>query len=184
MTADDVLGILVRLDRAGIRWWVHGGWGMDALLGEETRPHDDLDLAVARNDVALLEAALPEFGSVPERDERPASFVIADAAGRQIDIHPLRLDDLGNGWQEQGGGGEHLWSRDDLSGRGLIRGREVRCTSPEFEARSHLYPSRDDVDRRDHELLAERFGLERPSGPWPGRVHPKRVRARSGDPPG
>ena len=180
MTADDVLDILTRLDRGGIRWWVHGGWGMDALLGEETRPHDDLDLAVARDDVPRLEATLSEFGRVPERDEWPASFVIADPSGRQIDIHPLRLDDQGNGWQERRGE-EHLWSREDLSGLGRIGGREVRCTSPEFEARSHLYPGHDDIDRRDHQRLAERFGFEQLPEPWPGRIHPKRVRAR---PPG
>lgn len=32
MTAADVLEIIDRLDRAGIRWWIHGGWGLDALL--------------------------------------------------------------------------------------------------------------------------------------------------------
>jgi lincosamide nucleotidyltransferase A/C/D/E len=180
VTAEDVLGILARLDRGGIRWWVHGGWGMDALLGEETRPHDDLDLAVARDDVPRLETTLSEFRRVPERDEWPASFVIADPSGRHIDIHPLRLDEQGNGWQERGDK-ENLWSRYDLSALGRIAGTDVRCLSPEFEARSHLYPGHDDIDRRDHASLAERFGFEQLSEPLPGRIHPKRVRAR---PPG
>lgn len=178
MTADDVLEILARLDTAAIRWWVHGGRGMDALLGEETRPHDDLDLAVARDDVDRLEAALAEFERLPQRDEWPSSFAIVDARGRQIDVHPLRLDDRGNGWQEQRGGQDVIWSVEDLSGRGTIKGRVIRCTSPAFEAASHSYPGYDDIDRRDHERLADRFGLERPSGTWPGTIHPKRVRAR------
>ncbi len=178
MTADDVLDIVARLDAAGIRWWIHGGWGMDALLGEETRPHDDLDLAVARDDIPVLERTLSEFQRVPERDERPASFVIADVRGRQIDIHPLRLDEEGDGWQEQRSGREFRWSREDLSGRGRIRGREVRCTSPAFEVRSHAYPGHDDIDRRDLEQICERFGFAKPSAPWPGIIHPKRVRAR------
>ena len=178
MDRHDVLEVLDRLNAASVRWWVHGGWGMDALLGEETRPHDDLDLAVARADLVLLETALPEFHRVPERDEWPSSFVIADGRGRQVDLHPLRLDDDGNGWQEQRDGSEFLWSRADLDGRGRIGHRAVRCTSPEFEARSHTYPGHDDVDRSDHERLAVRFNLERPTGPWPGTIHPKRICAR------
>src|SRR2546426_10601110 len=176
MTADDVLEIIGRLDDAGIEWWIHGGWALDALLGAETRPHDDLDLAVTRAHVERLEATLLEFRRI--RDEWPASFVLADARGRQIDIHPIRIDDRGDGWQEQPSGEMALWPREALAGRGRIRDREVRCTSPEFELASHLYPGHDDVDRSDIERLCERFGLERPAGPWPGRIHPKRVRAR------
>lgn len=178
MTADDVLEIIGRLDAAGVTWWIHGGWGMDALLGAETRPHDDLDLAVNREHLDHLEATLSDFRRVGERDERPASFVIADPRGRQIDIHPLRLDEDGNGWQEQRDGREALWSGEALSGQGRIAGRDVRCTSATFELASHAYAGHDDIDRRDAELLAERFGLQPPSGPWPGSIHPKRVRAR------
>lgn len=176
MTADDVLEILGRLDEAAIGWWVHGGWGTDALLGTQTRPHDDLDLAVDRDDVDRLETALSEFRRI--RDEWPASFVLADARGRQVDVHPLRIDERGDGRQEQPGGEEVIWSRAALAGSGRIGGREIRCTSPEFEAASHLYPGHDDIDRRDLELVCERFGLPKPAGPWPGTIHPKRVRAR------
>ena len=34
------------LQSAGVRVWLDGGWSVDALLGEQTRPHADLDLAV------------------------------------------------------------------------------------------------------------------------------------------
>ena len=176
MTADDVLEILRRLDDAGIEWWIHGGWGDDALLGRETRAHDDLDLAVRRADVERLEMTFAEFRRV--RDEWPASFVLVDARGRQIDIHPLRIDDRGDGWQERPNGEMVLWPREALSGRGRIGDREVRCTSAEFQVQSHLYPGHDDVDRSDIERLCERFGLERPPGLWPGTIHPKRARSR------
>src|SRR5919201_6639891 len=32
--------------------WLDRGWGLDALLGEQTRPHDDLDLAIPRGGIA------------------------------------------------------------------------------------------------------------------------------------
>ncbi|MFM7534474.1 MAG: nucleotidyltransferase domain-containing protein [Acidimicrobiales bacterium] len=38
------------LGGAGLDLWVDGGWAVDALLGEQTRPHADLDLAIARAD--------------------------------------------------------------------------------------------------------------------------------------
>ena len=45
MTATEAPAVLDILERAGIEVWVDGGWGIDALLGLETRAHRDLDLA-------------------------------------------------------------------------------------------------------------------------------------------
>jgi len=44
MTAGDVLEIVDLLEGVGVESWVDGGWSVDALLGEQTRPHEDLDL--------------------------------------------------------------------------------------------------------------------------------------------
>jgi len=41
------------------------GGGSTRFLGDETRPHDDLDLAVVRADLPRLEAVLPGFGLTP-----------------------------------------------------------------------------------------------------------------------
>jgi aminoglycoside-2''-adenylyltransferase len=43
-TLEQVLDILARLQAA--RVWIGGGWGIDALVGGQTRPHDDLHLAI------------------------------------------------------------------------------------------------------------------------------------------
>jgi lincosamide nucleotidyltransferase A/C/D/E len=47
ITAEDVLEIVTVLQSAGVRLWLDGGWGVDALLAEQTRPLADLDIAVA-----------------------------------------------------------------------------------------------------------------------------------------
>jgi len=41
---------------AGLRidWCVVGGWAIDLWLGEATRPHEDLEIAIARRDFATL----------------------------------------------------------------------------------------------------------------------------------
>jgi len=56
MTAERVLELLAVLRSAGIRAILDGGWGVDALLGSETRPHEDLDLVVALADVTRIRA--------------------------------------------------------------------------------------------------------------------------------
>lgn len=39
----NVINLYQRLLDAGIPIWLDGGWGVDALLEEQTRIHDDLD---------------------------------------------------------------------------------------------------------------------------------------------
>ncbi len=46
MQAQDVLEIVHRLEGAGVVVWLDGGWGVDALLGRQTRPHDDVDVII------------------------------------------------------------------------------------------------------------------------------------------
>jgi lincosamide nucleotidyltransferase A/C/D/E len=47
MAAQEVVRLLDLLESAGVTVWLDGGWGVDALLEEQTREHDDLGL-VAR----------------------------------------------------------------------------------------------------------------------------------------
>jgi lincosamide nucleotidyltransferase A/C/D/E len=179
VTAADVREILDRLDAAAVEWWVDGGWGIDALLGAETRAHDDLDLAVARGDLARVQAALPEFRHVAD-EWWPARFVLRDERGRQIDLHPLVFDERGDGWQELPDGARGRYPRHDLRATGRIGGRDVRCISPELQVRFHDYDDPDDVDWDDLRVLCDRFALAAPPAyaQRPGHIDPKRSAAR------
>ena len=44
-TAKDVTDLYSTLESEGIKIWIDGGWAVDALLGEQTRTHEDLDIA-------------------------------------------------------------------------------------------------------------------------------------------
>jgi len=175
LAATDAVEILDRLDAAEIWYCVDGGWGVDALLGEETREHDDIDLGVWMDDIDRICSTLAEY--VRDDVEWPSSFVLRDSRGRKVDAHPLRLDANGDGWQANATGGDpHRWPREHLDARGRIAGREVRCITPELQLRWHDFEGFDDVDWQDMRALCERFGLT-PPGPLatrPGFVHEKR----------
>ncbi len=50
-----------QLAGVGIDWCVVGGWSIDLWLGRETRPHDDLEIAILRDDFAAIRAHLNGF---------------------------------------------------------------------------------------------------------------------------
>ena len=165
MRASDVGEILAALEAAGVGVWLDGGWGVDALVGEETRAHDDLDLAVAAPDCERAAAALAPlgFGHDPHAEPGlPARLVLRDGDGRQVDFHPLAFDGDGNGWQRLGERTWGLYPASDLDAEGRVGGRTVRCISAELQLRFHLGWEWDDRALHDVRLLADRFGLPLP----------------------
>lgn len=89
MTASDVVEIIQLFNQHQIDVYIDGGWGVDALLGEQTRPHADLDIAVQHKDVARIRALLEAraYQDVPRDDTRECNFVLGDDAGRQFDTY-------------------------------------------------------------------------------------------------
>jgi lincosamide nucleotidyltransferase A/C/D/E len=165
LNADDVLTVLDQLDRVGLVAWLDGGWGVDALLGHQSRPHRDVDLAIARADRAAAQAALAGLGfrhdptAVPGL---PARAPLVDDDGRQVDLHLLVFDDRGNGWQEIGVDAWGAYPAADLTAVGTVGGRQVRCCAPELQVRHHLGYPLTATDRHDLRLLADRFGIAVP----------------------
>ena len=48
-------------DDVGAPWWIAGGWGIDLWLGEQTREHVDLDVAILRRDQQLFRETLSDW---------------------------------------------------------------------------------------------------------------------------
>jgi len=48
MRAEEVTALYTLLAEREVRVWVDGGWGIDALLAEQTRQHKDFDALVQR----------------------------------------------------------------------------------------------------------------------------------------
>src|SRR5262245_6234594 len=97
MTGGSVLEILDLLAAAGIGVWLDGGWGVDALLGEETRTHSDLDVIVRAEHASRVAAALGKAGFASKAPGSPTNFVLRDARGREVDVHAIEFDRRGFG---------------------------------------------------------------------------------------
>ena len=64
MQAKDVIELYTLLLEHDVQLWLDGGWGIDALLEHQTRPHKDLDAFVAFDDLATLTDVLGQHGFV------------------------------------------------------------------------------------------------------------------------
>ena len=170
----DAIRLYQGLESQEIQVWIVGGWGIDALLGEQTRPHKDLDIIMLVDDVVRMREYLTRdgyglemFWSENRWDvdthgvEVPTAFVLQDADGRQIDAHAMRVDERGDGhpaWEAEG----LVLTPDHLDGEGLIAGVTVRCFSPEMQLLGHTGYDLPDAHKLDVRLLCERFGLPLP----------------------
>jgi lincosamide nucleotidyltransferase A/C/D/E len=162
MNEANVLAALDTLNQAGAKAWVAGGWGIDALLGERTRRHDDLDLAIRSEDQDRVIAALGRLGFelVQDDDWRPSRFGMADRSGRKIDIHLVVFDSSGRGTQVNLLGLPPFDYPPEGFVEGRIGGRTVPCLSPSLQARFHSGYQGTWKDQHDVRLLRTRFGEE------------------------
>ena len=146
------------LEQNGLEVYVDGGWAVDAVLGEQTRPHDDLDIALPHAQVPRLRALLSMRGFREQRrdDSWECNFVLADEAGGRLDVHSYTLDAAGLNV------GGVAYSGEQLNGRGVIGGYPVRCISPEWLVKFHRGYELDDKDWHDVRLLCERCQITVP----------------------
>lgn len=152
-----VVQALQTLEREGVIPCCMGGWGVDALVGEETRKHRDLDLIVTpqQQDAALRALAglgYRKWYDQPGSPEDPlaARIVVRDAGMRVIDVHPVDCIEAG------------------LSiVAGSIGGHPVKCLSAEEQVRAHeTFQKRLPHERRSQQNNVEvaRRALEAESG--------------------
>jgi lincosamide nucleotidyltransferase A/C/D/E len=160
--ADDVITLYRDLDENGIRIWLDGGWGVDALLEEQTRPHKDVDVIVRVEDVAQMREILSRAGF--EFAEGTASnFVLRDPDGREVDVHVVRFDERGNGIYRMQNDEDWIYPAEGFAGKGRVGTLQVRCLSPSVQMLCHTGYELREKDIREMELLRERFGVNFPA---------------------
>jgi lincosamide nucleotidyltransferase A/C/D/E len=163
MGEQEVVRVLESAAEVGIEPWIDGGWGVDALLEEQTRAHDDLDVVVELADVTRLKAALARAGYEQVAGGEPRSFVLVDEHGHQVDVHPVVLDVERGGVYVMEDGSEWVYPAAGFAGRGRIGDRDVRCLTPEVQVLVHDGYELEEKDYRELFLLHQRFGVALPA---------------------
>jgi lincosamide nucleotidyltransferase A/C/D/E len=160
LDARNVLSVVVALESAGVHVWLDGGWGIDALVGEQTRDHDDLDCVIALSDVEIARDTLSALGFAVSLDELPSRFVVRDRRDRQVDFHTVTVDATGTATQQLHDGTMVPYPAQGFSGVGHVAGVRVACLTAAMQALHHLGYDPDEKDHHDMGLLADRCGID------------------------
>ena len=164
MTAPDVVELLSRLELHGIEVWLNGGWGVDALLGHQTRDHEDLDVTISAGDRSAYTAAMEALGFRTYRVDNDFNWVLVDGRERLVDAHLVDFSETlvtVTGVRTYGPAGLPF-EVGSLEGRGLIAGKPVKCETAEFQVRGHTRYTPDASDYEDVLALCQAFDLEMP----------------------
>lgn len=149
VTAARAREIVDRLEAVALPYWVSGGWGVDALLCRQTRPHLDLDLVVdaslpdlrGRIDAALGPLGLRLTATETSIPPLPTVWVYSDGRGTVAEIMPADLAappfDAAGAWAT-----------------GRIEGRPVACISADVQRGMRVGYRHRAADRDDLAALA------------------------------
>ena len=173
MPERDVVRILAAFDDAEVGFWVAGGWGIDALIGRQTRRHSDLDLVLddSRGDEARARRVLAKLGFRFENldavaDSRlPRIVQLHDRSGRVVDLLPVDLMSLPivvhshRPPSRDGRAADSDGRRNQLFAVGRIGSRAVTCLAPAVQLALHQGYDLTKSAHRDVALLCRRFGL-------------------------
>ena len=138
MTASAVVEVASCLEEAGLAHWLCGGWGVDALVGRQTRRHGDLDVVVDGSDrrlptaadAALARLGLERVATETSIEPMPTIWVYSDGHGRTVDLLPVDVV-------------RPPFDRDDAWARGRIGQTEVGCISVTLQRTLRAgYPTR------------------------------------------
>ncbi|MDR1615633.1 MAG: hypothetical protein LBR98_01230 [Syntrophomonadaceae bacterium] len=96
MDEQDVVSLLSTAARIGVTVWVDGGWGVDALLGRQTREHDDIDILIEQRNAACFIGELKRAGYAEKRVSctTPCHSVRVQS-GLAVDPHLSEFDKAG-----------------------------------------------------------------------------------------
>ena len=163
MSGERVCEVYELLTGEGIRCWIVGGWGIDALLGRQTREHKDLDVLLVscehrrawqllHREGFVLDHRWEENNEVeggPDGTTMPTAYVLTDREGGQVDIHVLR-DDLSPSWIT-----DRAFVPGALEASGTIDGLTVACISARMQRIAHSGYDIPDEQQHDLRLLEE-----------------------------
>ncbi len=162
-TAEEVISICTTLHGAGVEIWIDGGWAVDALLGQQTRSHGDVDILVEQQNIVKLRALLEAEGfiEIPRDDASDYGFHLGNAAGAEVDIHGIVIHEHG-GWKHADPVELDVYPAESLNGQGIIAGTPVNTLAPKYIILFHSGYELQQKDYHDISALCAKFNLPLP----------------------
>ena len=163
MNEHDVVNLLKEGESLGITVWVGGGWGVDALIGSQTRPHNDIDVYIEKKNAnGFIRMLISKGYSEIKMDYTTESHTVwQNTAGHVVDLHLIefREDDAESLYFE----GE-AYPVFVLDGTGMIGGFEVKCFTAEAQLLFHQGYEQGEKDIHNVLSLCKAFNLDIPEG--------------------
>jgi lincosamide nucleotidyltransferase A/C/D/E len=157
MNENDAVDLLKKAENIGVNVWITGGWGVDALVGRQTRPHNDIDIFIEKKDAAAFIEMLCSNGYRETKMEYTTDdhTVWRDDGNRTIDLHLLEFTEAGMLRFEN-----EIYPSELFNGKGAIGGITVRCLTAEAQLQYHQGYEHREEDVHDVLLLCKTFGLK------------------------
>ena len=168
LTSEQAVELCAELECVRVRYWVMGGWGVDALLGRETRAHKDLDVLALLEDLPQLRQLFEDKGFAMSHvweesrwtetagERWPTAFVAGDAIGREIDVHLIEILSDGLILQHY----DNPWSLpESFATTGTIGPKAVPCISRSAQVQMHagyVLPKEQQIDLEHLEASGDR----------------------------
>jgi len=159
MNEHDVIDILKSAEQIGVDVWLDGGWGVDALVGRQTRPHNDIDVFIEKHNADAFTEMITQkgFSEIPMEYTTKDHSAWRDSVDRIIDLHLFEYVEAGKLHFEC-----EAYPSEVLDGKGVIGGFAVRCLTAEAQVMFHHGYELTDKDTHDVLLLCETFGIPIP----------------------
>ena len=146
VSVTDVKQILRLAMEAEIKVFLDGGWGVDALIGYETRTHNDIDIFVEKKDYHKFIQIIKDNGFYEIKMEYTTTShtVWEDEIKRIIDLHCFEYTDDDKILYEG-----NCFPLETFTGRGKVEDIEVSCIEPYSQVMFHLGYEFDENDMHD-----------------------------------
>ncbi len=165
MSFHDVLEVTVALREADVKFWFAGGWGIDVLVGLQSRNHLDLDIVIEdyRRDEPRVCRALSHLGYVRREPKvggiwMPSVVALSDMSGRRIELMEIDWERFGvdSGLVSSDGTGVAVNAlRERAFAEGVIFDEKLPCLSRTAQLLFHSNFKLTDKQRRDLDVLKE-----------------------------
>jgi lincosamide nucleotidyltransferase A/C/D/E len=160
MNESSLIDLLENIETIGVSVWIGGGWGVDALMGFQTRSHNDVDVYIEKKnaDIFIEMLILNGYREIKMEYTTEVHRVWQDSSNCVVDLHLIEFKEAETLYYDN-----EAYPSNVLNGKGLIGGISVRCFTAEAQVLFHQGYEHSEKDAQDVLLLCKTFGIDTPA---------------------